>query len=132
MSAEVPTKYTMRHTAYNRGFWASSGWWMPGYGATALLSGLVFIGFDDDATDPFHEEIERPYGEFIAEKTMRSSVAYARNRRPNQRDGNALRRAPLARLLIQRIPPRPPLACPSPGGACQPSCPRMMMRLHQD
>lgn len=79
-SSQIPTKYKMRYTAFDHSFWAVSGWWMPGYGATALLSGLVFIGYDDDATDPFHQEIERPYGEYIAEKVMRPSIAFARER----------------------------------------------------
>jgi hypothetical protein len=79
-SSEIPTRYRMRHTAFDRAFWAVSGWWMPGYGATALLSGLVFIGYDDEATDPFHQEIERPYGEYLAEKVMRPAIEYARER----------------------------------------------------
>jgi hypothetical protein len=79
-SSEIPTKYSMRHTAFDRGFWAGSGWWMPGYGATALLAGLVFIQYDEDATDPFQKEIQRPYGEYIAEMMMRSSIAHVRDR----------------------------------------------------
>jgi hypothetical protein len=78
--SEIPTKYSMRHTAFDRGFWSGGGWWMPGYGATALIAGVVFIQYDEDATDPFHKEIQRPYGEYIAEMMMRSSIAYVRDR----------------------------------------------------
>jgi hypothetical protein len=92
-SSEIPTRYSMRHTAFDRGFWAGTGWWMPGYGATALLAGLVFIGYDEDATDPFHNVIQRPYGEYVAEMMMRTSIAYVRNR-----DRNGLVSLPAADL----------------------------------
>jgi hypothetical protein len=72
---ELATKYSMRHTSFKRGFWAGSGWWFPGYGATALLSGLIYIQYDDEATKPFHENVERIYGEYIAETALRKALA---------------------------------------------------------
>lgn len=78
---DVPTAYSMRHTSAARGFWSGSGWWMPGWGATALLSGLFFISYSDSATEPFLEEVRRPYGEYIAEVAMRPALELARQRR---------------------------------------------------
>lgn len=78
--AQLDLTYSMRHCDFGRGFWAASGWWMPGYSATALLSGLVFVGYDKDATDEFHEEIRRPFGDYVAEKIMSPALTFAEKR----------------------------------------------------
>jgi len=77
---EASTRYSMRHTNYARGFWSGSGWWMPGWGATALVSGLFFTSYSESATDPFLEEVQRPYGEYIAEVAMRPAIELVRGR----------------------------------------------------
>ena len=69
------TRYSMRHCDFGRGFWASSGWWMPGYGATSLLAGIFMIRYDTDAAIPFQKEIRTPYGEYIAESIVRPVIA---------------------------------------------------------
>ena len=79
----VVTDYSMRHLDFGRGFWAASGWWTPGYGATSLLSAFYNISYDGDATEPFVEKIRRSYGDFIAEKVLGPVVARAKNQSPS-------------------------------------------------
>ena len=77
----IKMDYSMRHTDPGRGFWASSGWWTPGWGVTSLIAAPFLVKYDDAATDEFEEEVSRPYGEFIAEKIMQPSIALVRDRR---------------------------------------------------
>ena len=42
----IVTDYSLRHCDFGRGFWASSGWWMPGYGASSAIAGLFMLPFD--------------------------------------------------------------------------------------
>lgn len=74
------TRYSMRHCDFERGFWASTGWWTPGYGATSLLSSFFMTRYDTDASKPFQEEIRTPYGEYIAESIVRPVIARVRGK----------------------------------------------------
>jgi len=78
--SQLRIKYSLRHCDFGRGFWASTGWWMPGYSATALLSGLFFVAYDKDATGEFHNEIRKPFGDYLAEQIMQPSLEFARKR----------------------------------------------------
>jgi hypothetical protein len=95
---EAPTEYSMRHTDHARGFWSGSGWWMPGWGATALLSGVYFINYSDSATEPFLKEVQHPYGEYIAEVAMRPAIELARSRPQEPAEAAALTGAVSARV----------------------------------
>ena len=64
----VETDYKMRHCDFERSFFAESGWWTPGWGATSLLSAPFMMAYDDDATQPFQREIGRSYGDYVTEK----------------------------------------------------------------
>jgi len=78
--SELDVTYSMRHCDHDRGFWAVSGWWMPPYTATALVAGLFFIRYDENATRPFHNRIRKPFGDYVAEQIMRPALEFARAR----------------------------------------------------
>ncbi len=69
----VETDYEMRHCDFERSFFAESGWWTPGWGATSLLAAPFMIAYDDDATQPFQREIGRSYGDYVTEKLLREA-----------------------------------------------------------
>jgi len=73
---ELETRFEMRFTDSDRGFWAASGF-LGGYGGPSLIAGLYAISYDDDATDPFLKEVRTPYGVYVAEKLMRPAVERA-------------------------------------------------------
>ena len=74
----IATDYSLRHADPGRTFWAEMGWWTPGYGAVSAISGFYMISYDTDATEPFHEVIRRPYGDYVAEHIVRSALDLAR------------------------------------------------------
>ncbi len=69
-SGEINTQFEMRHCSFSRGFWSGTGWWFPGYGATNIIVGAVYTGYDKKATGPFHKQVDDHYGDFIAEKIV--------------------------------------------------------------
>jgi hypothetical protein len=62
----LTTNYDLRHCDFGRGFWSSSGWWMPGWGATSLLSGFFMVTYDNDATPLFETAVSTAYGDYVA------------------------------------------------------------------
>lgn len=62
----LETTYDMRHCDFGRGFWSSSGWYMPGWGATSLLAGFFMISYDTDATPEFSQAVHDAYGAYVA------------------------------------------------------------------
>jgi len=67
-SFDIKTVYNFRHCDFGRGFWASSGWFLPGLGATSLIAGFFMIQYDDDATDEFQTHVKDNYGNYVVEK----------------------------------------------------------------
>jgi len=65
-ASPIATDYDMRHCDFGRGFWTSSGWYTPGYGALNALIGLWMVRYDDDATPEFQSEVRSAYGSYIA------------------------------------------------------------------
>ncbi|MHC5062970.1 MAG: hypothetical protein ACYTG5_03225 [Planctomycetota bacterium] len=70
----VETDFELRHCDFGRGFWGSSGWWMPGYGATSLIAAFFMVDYDPDTTTPFVRGVRYTYGDFVAEKIMNSAI----------------------------------------------------------
>lgn len=62
----LKTKYDMRHCDFGRGFWASSGWFLPGWGATSLIAGAFMVSYDKDATPEFCAAVHDAYGSYVA------------------------------------------------------------------
>jgi hypothetical protein len=62
----LETTYDMRHCDFGRGFWSSSGWFLPGWGATSLFAGLYMTGYDTDATPEFSKVVHDAYGAYAA------------------------------------------------------------------
>lgn len=62
----LKTRYDMRHCDFGRGFWASSGWFLPGLGGTSLLAGFFMMSYDTDATPRFSTAVHDAYGAFVA------------------------------------------------------------------
>jgi hypothetical protein len=60
----------INHMDFGRSFWAYSGWWMPGLGATSLLSAPFMASADDDICSPFLQTVGDTYGEYIADKIV--------------------------------------------------------------
>jgi hypothetical protein len=82
--SQLEVTYSMRYCDFERGALASSAWWMPPYTATALVAGLFFIRYDKDATQPFHNRIRKPFGDYVAERVMRPALEFARAREPRR------------------------------------------------
>jgi hypothetical protein len=80
--SRLDVTYSMRHCDFDRGVVASSGWWTAPvtFTASALLAGLVFTRYDEDATRPFHNRIRKPFGNYVAEQVMRPALEFARER----------------------------------------------------
>jgi hypothetical protein len=66
LTRTLETTYDMRHCDFGRGFWSSSGWYMPGWGATSLIAGMFMIRYDTDATPEFSQAVHEAYGSYIA------------------------------------------------------------------
>jgi len=69
-SKEFESPFYLKHCSYTRGFWSGSGWWFPGYGATALVFAFVHTGYDRQATQPFQDAIRAQYGRYVAENII--------------------------------------------------------------
>lgn len=59
----MPINLDVRHASYNR-TWTEVSWLEVG--AIALISGIVFIQYDDHVTPLVVDKIEQPVGEYIA------------------------------------------------------------------
>lgn len=70
--ATIVTPYEIRHTSFARGAWSSLlGWIVPGYGAAAILPGLVFATtYDKRATPEFIKKVEPSYKAFVGSKIL--------------------------------------------------------------
>ena len=66
VSRQIDTVYDIRHCDFGRGAAASSGWYLPGWGATNIVVGLFMVGYDTDATPEFLEKVRPTYGVYIA------------------------------------------------------------------
>jgi len=99
-ASTLETPFSMRHCDFGRAFWASTGWYTPGYGASSLLSGFYMMTYDGDATAPFLEKIQAPYGEYVAENILGPVVELAR-REGGRREPATLLGAKPARQLGQ-------------------------------
>ena len=66
LTRELHTEYDMRHCDMERGSAASSGWWMPGWGASNLLVGAFMVPYDQDATPEFMRVAGPAYGSYVA------------------------------------------------------------------
>ncbi len=82
-SDTIATTFDIRHCDFERGFWASTGWWVPGYGGSSLLAAPFLIPYDPDATASFHDTIRTTYGRYIAESILRNVIDLERERKPN-------------------------------------------------
>ena len=71
----VATDYDMRHCDFGRGFWTSSGWYTPGYGALNALIGFWMVRYDDDATPEFQAQVRSAYGAYIANSIVEMTEA---------------------------------------------------------
>lgn len=71
---EIVTNYELHHCDFGRGFWASSGWFTPGYGIFTVLPATYMLTYDSDATAAFHELLREPYGGYVAEMLVRDLV----------------------------------------------------------
>lgn len=70
-SESLYTSFNLRYCDFSRGFWSGTGWWFPGWGLHNIITGAIFIGYDEDATRPFHYEGDKTYGEYVAESIVR-------------------------------------------------------------
>jgi hypothetical protein len=68
---DIQTTFDIRHCDFERGFWSGTGWWFPGWGLHNIVTGIVFINYDSDSTQPFHEKVDPTYGAYVAEKIVR-------------------------------------------------------------
>jgi hypothetical protein len=66
LTRTLQAQYDLRHCDFGRGAWTSSGWYMPGWGATNLVVGAFMIPYDDDATPDFLKEVRDAYGQYVA------------------------------------------------------------------
>ena len=102
-SAEVhrrtlKTRYDMRHCDFGRGFWSSSGWFLPGWGATSLIAGVFMISYDTDATPKFNTVVREAYGSYVA-NNVAELLAEAETR-PHAALNSDARPAPVAAELM--------------------------------
>lgn len=65
-TSTIDAKYDLRHCDFERGAATSSGWYLPGWGATNIIVGLFMINYDTDATGEFLTTAENPYGRYVA------------------------------------------------------------------
>ena len=68
----VPASFEMRHCDFGRAFFAETGWWLPGYGASSALAAFYMMTYDADATQPFHREVAQVWGDYVAEQLIRA------------------------------------------------------------
>jgi len=66
--------YDLRHCDFERGAWTSSGWYLPGFGATNLIVGAFMVRYDPDATADFKEKVKTAYGTYIANKIVEMTL----------------------------------------------------------
>jgi hypothetical protein len=62
--------FELNYMDFGRSFFAYSGWWMPGLGATSLLAAPYMATYDEDASSPLQDEIEDIYGQKIADRIV--------------------------------------------------------------
>jgi hypothetical protein len=79
-SEVVETRFALRHCDRDRGFWASSGWWI--LVVPSLVAGVVFTGFDEAAIDDFQDAIRQPYGNYLADRALTAARAAGAARTP--------------------------------------------------
>jgi hypothetical protein len=66
---KVPVEFNIRHADMDR-TWVELGWLE--WGVTALVGGLFSIPYDPDVTPQLVDKVERPLGEYMADKIMKS------------------------------------------------------------
>ncbi len=71
LSRSIKTDFEMRHCDFERGFWSSSSWWVPGYGVHNIVTGLIFIQYETDATKPFHDVVDPVYSRYVANEIVK-------------------------------------------------------------
>jgi len=71
-TVSVPATFNMRHCDFERAFFAETGWWVPGWGASSALAAPFMIIYDSDATEPLQKEVGRVYGDWVAEHLIRT------------------------------------------------------------
>ncbi len=81
---DVKINYDIRHMDFERGFWAYSGWWLPGYGATSAISGLFMMMYDSDVTNELWKAVGRNYGDYLSEQIIRSALKESARKNKNQ------------------------------------------------
>jgi hypothetical protein len=75
-SESLNTCFNLRHCDFERGFWSGTGWWFPGWGLHNIITGLIFVNYDEDATKPFHNEVDKTYGDYVADGIIRLLKKY--------------------------------------------------------
>lgn len=66
----VPANYDLRHSSFFRGAMTSSGWYTPFWGAINIVIGGFMVRYDDDATEPFLDEVRDRYGRMVADQVI--------------------------------------------------------------
>lgn len=103
--SQLEMTYSMRYCDAHRGVWASSGLWNPWFTATSFIAGLVFIRYDEDATQPFHNTIRKPFGDYVAEQVMRPALEFTRERELRRAADPAAMEAPAGQPTLSSEPP---------------------------
>jgi len=77
VTARLETRYDLRHCDLQRGAWTSSGWYLPGLGASNLIVGFFMIGYDEDATPEFVRVVSGAYGKYVADTIVAMAAKQA-------------------------------------------------------
>jgi hypothetical protein len=67
----ILTPYEIRYTSFARGAASSSGWYLPGFGLTNIIPGLIFSSnYDERANQDFLKAAEPSYKKIITAKVI--------------------------------------------------------------
>jgi len=79
-SVHIPIELDVRHADMKRTWLAESGWWMPGWSVSALIGGIIHIGYDSDVTPLVQEKSMPVLSDFIAQEVAEGLHGYTKSK----------------------------------------------------